>query len=196
MDLRRICNESGLTLVELTIATLMLSTVFLGAASLYVSGIKFLNATQADTSQVQNTAGAEELTKRISLANEAYIDGAGVQLRLKGDYRLGTYAPNNTPSDPSDDTWVKFRFIPYGTAGLSNLHWRADPASAPLQSVGSMDPVLITDLRTGASFFSLANPSGQGQSTVISVTMATQINGSSGTETLQTNASLGAKAKR
>ena len=195
MDLRRIRNESGLTLVELTIATLMLSTVFLGAASLYVSGIKFLSAIQADTSQVQNTASMEELTKRISLANEAYVD-SDLQLRLKGDYKIGTYTPNNTPSDPSDDTWVKFRFIPSATAGLYNLHWRVDTAANPAQNVTSSDPVLITDLQAGTSFFSLVNPSKQGQSTVVTVTMATKIAGSGGIETVQTNASLGSKAKR
>ncbi len=196
MVLKRSLNETGLTLVELTIATLMLSTVFIGATSLYVSGIKFLNATQADTSQVQNTAAAEELTRRISLANEAYVDDAGVQLRLRGDYQLGSYTPNNTPSDPSDDTWVKFRFIPANPNSLSNLHWRTDPATESVRNVTQLDPVLITGLRTGFSFFSLANSTGQGQSNVVSMVLATQISGSSGTETLQTNASIGAKAKR
>ena len=187
-------QQKGVTLVELTVATLLLSTVFLGAASLYVSGLKFINGAQADTSQVESTTAAEEITKRISLANYGYIGdyfngNSGRSLFLRGDYKLGTYVPNNTPEDLSDDTWVKFRFIG------GNLHWRRDTAANALVNVSSADPALLSNLQTGSSYFMIPDPTTEGNKTVIRIRLATQ-HGPGNVELLLTDAHFGAMAKR
>ena len=65
--------QRGLTLIELLITSILLSVVFLGAATAYVTALKLLYAMRAGESQVYALTALERVVRTIQLSSEAVI---------------------------------------------------------------------------------------------------------------------------
>lgn len=164
-------DYQGVTLVELLIATALLSVIALGASSIYIAGSRNLFTSQSSVVQVGTYIAFEHMTRRIALANKLEVTSAGgapvalnvagPQLKLRWDYKT-----NETPnvsatgqagtSTNTDDTWVKYLFS--GT----KLYWKSaaccDPGAEGANAT-SADPQVQPNLTIAAgSSFTQINP--------------------------------------
>ncbi len=200
-------GSRGLTLIEILIAGLLLSVVFLASASAYITTLKFFNAVREKSGQIYAFMGMEHITRRVELANDIMVNDGGTanaetgkQLKMRWDYNADGVLNGDTANDVSDDTWVKYRFIeePVGS-GTWRLFWRTDTAAAgSATDVANTDEQVETGLTLGASStFALTSPSGntQGQKTVLAVTLESNTGDPPKILTLQTNVLAGSKAK-
>jgi prepilin-type N-terminal cleavage/methylation domain-containing protein len=170
-------NRRGVTLLEILIASLLLSLVIGVAASLYVSGARFLGTVTQSARDFQAT-NLNPITKRIDISNSATVQAAGKQLDLTCDCDFTTLQPQGAlPYNPADDNSVRF-FI-------QNPGVRMQLGGGPLTT-------LYTNVDTNASMFRLINPSGEGQPTVVEV----EIVFTTPRMTLKTQTALGSGAKR
>lgn len=191
----RFLKKTGaFTLIELLIVSLILSVVFLGAGAVYISALKFLKnmqtyySGQSGASQVDVLIALEQITRQLGLANEAIIDPTGQQLEFRWDYQLNTFVPNHTPSDLTDDTWMKFAIIG------GNLYWKNETTEG--QDVTSSDQQLVQGLvLQPGSEFALANPSGQGIATVVDIVFISQVGNPAVDQQIQTGVLVGAWPK-
>jgi hypothetical protein len=153
--------ESGLTLVELLLVSILISVVFLGFTTAYVTAMKLLLALKAGESQLYGFAALERIVRTVNMGNQVKIGTAvdandGTQLKVRWDYTLNTFLPNGNPAigttfNTADDNWVKFRFIG------GRLRWRNDAAETP--DVSGSDPEVQDGLIIASgSFFTLPNP--------------------------------------
>jgi len=113
-----------LTLTELLIAGVLLSGVFVAAATVYISALRFMNSMR-NNRQLDIFMAMEHMTRKINLANQVIVldavgaavaDGvAGKELKICMDYRPNLTDPNNAPlgttAVTTDDRWVKYKFV-------------------------------------------------------------------------------------
>ena len=194
MVLKLLRPAAGFSIVEVLIAVVLLAMVFVGAISIYVSGLKFLGGLTATSSQLEPVINVDEMSKRIQLANDGAVELSGAQLLLRGDYdwSSGGWNSRGTPGDFTDDSCTRYRFL--GT----ELHLRSEAAAGGVCSsfaVTGSDTLLISNLRSGSSSFTAVNPSGQGNPTVYAIDVV-QLFPGGGTSEIKTAAALGAKTKR
>ena len=183
-------NSRGVTIVEMLMVTLMMSMVFLGTTSVYVTGLKFLSSAQTNTTTTLPIAILlEELPKKIEFANQLLPNAAGNTNQI--DFRVDQTcagAALATPSNFGDDNWWHYRF--------RNSALRAVCDDNAGTSVASDDPIIIPGLDTSGglrSRFIIANPTGVGITTVVDVLMMTS---AAPLQTTQTSFVIGAQAKR
>lgn len=197
--------QRGVTLIEILMAGLLLSVVFLATTSAYIAALKFFGSVRDKSGQIYGFMGVEHIARRVELANEIIVNNGGVvninagkQIKMRWDYdALGT--PLNTPSNVADDTWVKHRFIENpGGSGVWKLYWRTDTAAAgPVADVTTADPQIEPQLTTNTnSTFTLTSPSGlaEGQRTVLTIVLEAVIGPR--TIPIRTDVNVGSKAKR
>ncbi len=184
--MNKIKFNSGVTILELMIATLLTGLVFAVAMSVYTSSIKFMNIQGATTDPTQTTVVAlEEISKRISLCADANLVGGVLHLRC--DYAPGTYTPLNTPIVPGDDGY--WHYILAGGA----LRFISDGPGTPLTDPTGGE-VLIPNVNVALSSIALSLGSGVGNNTTkidITITTAT-----APITEVRTSCLLGAKATR
>jgi Tfp pilus assembly protein PilV len=199
-------SSRGVTLIEVLMAGLLLSVVFLACASAYISTLKFFNALREKSGQLYAFIGMEHVARRAELANDVMVNDGGVanaetgrQLKMRWDYTEDG-APKNTANTVSDDTWVKYRIIeePSGS-GTWRLFWRTDTAAAGAAAdVATSDTQVESALTLGpASTFVLTSPSGntEGRKTVLAITLESRVGNPPKTLTLNTDVLVGSKAK-
>ncbi|HTL69851.1 MAG TPA: hypothetical protein VL404_01025 [Candidatus Eisenbacteria bacterium] len=195
-------RRAGLTLTEAILATLLLSVIFLGATSALVSAMALFNSLQNNRGRLDATIALEHMARKIALSNRVVVDQGGAQLKLRWDFATGTFALNGagagTPSDLTDDTWVKYRIIG------NQLRWRNDAAESP--DVGAGDPELEPGLTLqSGSIFTLVNPTGilegsadpnvVGVPTVVEINLVAQSGTPASDVTLNTDVAAGAMTK-
>ena len=175
MELLRKTN--GITIIEILIASLLASVVFLAVASSYTSGLRLLALTR-DAASLDPAMAMNAMSKNIALANQIVIDPSYKQLTLRLDYiNDGTGVPT-TPrytADTSDDFYVMYRFISGGLRTAYGLSAR---------NINGTDPEVIPGLSVTDGSFSLFNLS------PVAVTVSIQ----SGGRTLITTAAVRAGA--
>ena len=190
---KRLSGRSGLTLVELVVAGVLFSVVFLAAASAHVTAAKFFESAKQNQGQVLGYAAMEHMTRKIGLANSAVVGNSGAELKIRWDYNQTTFAPLGTPKNYADDSWIKYRFVE-GEGGAYKLEWAADDAQADDEGTvyAELEPKLV--LYEG-SLFSLENPTASGSPTAVRLTLVSERGIPAVPFTLSTDVSLGASAK-
>ncbi len=186
----KIQRENGITLLELMIAILLTGLVFAVAMSIYSSSIKFMNLQGASTDPTQSTVVAlEEISKRISVCNEAVA--AGGILHLRCDYAPNTFTAFNTPGVFTDDGYWHFGFsggaLKMLSDGPSAVMLLTDPAAA--------GAVVIPNVDIAASSVAvISSASGVGTvGTKVDISIKTSV---SPITEVRTSTILGAKATR
>jgi Tfp pilus assembly protein PilV len=204
-------SSRGVTLVEILMAGLLLSVVFLACASAYITTLKFFNAVREKSGQLYTFIGMEHVARRVELANDILVNdggvanaGTGKQVKMRWDC-AETGAANNTANNVADDTWVKYRIIedPSGSdpsgSGTWKLFWRTESAAGGAATdVANSDPQVETALKLGSnSTFLLTSPSGNavGQKTVLAITLESSVGEPPKTLTLSSDVLVGSKAK-
>ncbi len=182
------CFPGGFTLTELLMTAILLGMVFLGAISLYTTGLKFLGARQAVDVSVSPSVSVERIVRNVSIANAVSQSNGNSQISLRVDQSCAD-APMATPSNFADDTWRHFRLI------NSQILTHCDNSSATTLSA-SGNPVgatsVLDNVNTISSTFSVINPSSSGASTVVSLHIIT----TTPPLTVDTEVALGASPKR
>lgn len=164
----------------------------------YMQGLKHWQSFFLQPGRINSYAVLEEMTRRISLANEVIVSGGGAQLQLRWDYPLNSTTPNGTIGTLSlnDDTWVTYRFT------NNKLYSKANGPQAPVTQPPSdiaADGTGAQEVQSGlvasnGSGFVFRNPTGNPSLPVlIEITLVTSIAGQS--KTIQTTVTAGAKAK-
>lgn len=176
-------------MIELLIATLLLGLVLLAATSMYVAGWRFLNISGENAAYLRVFAAMEQITRKAALSNEAYSTNGNEGVKIRWDYQIGNYLPNHTPDNPSDDSWVKYRYFADGT-----LRWRNDTSAAP--DVAVTDPEVDEGLvLTAGSFIAMSNPSGQGVPGVLNINLVSSVGNPPRAIELNTDVAIGAMSK-
>ena len=181
----------GFTLVELMVALLLISLVFLAGISVYTTGFRFLRVVQNTDVTMLPVVSVEDIAKRVSLSNvmTTSAPGApvvGAQLNVCGDYQLCTYTPLNTPNNFADDNCWHYAFMNTNELKTSCNN----NANAPVTPAGT---TLINNVNTVLSSFTLVNPSASGNATVAHIHVRTTV---PPVAELDTDVALGASAKR
>ena len=187
----------GVTLTELMIATMLLSVVFIGATSAYVSSTAALKA-QGDNKAdyLSSYAAMEHMARRIRLGNQVAIDPNGRQIKVRWDYAASEQPlslPCDAPNATTACTWVKYKLFTSGGEDKT-LRWRIDSAQAG--DVASGDPQVQVGLRVQpGALFALENP--PTGPLIVDVTLVTDVGTPPVTKllTLRTAATLRAKAE-
>lgn len=184
MDIRHL-GSRGFSLIELLIASLMLTIVLGGAGAVYVSGARFLGSMNQLTVEGQPPT-LNAITKRIDLGNQATVSNSGYQLNIQCDCNPDLSLQTDGPG--VNDTWFHIGIVNGATS--VDVRWAAD--NNPTTTVSSSDEVLYSKIDKPNSSFTLVNPSGQGTATVVQTTLAF----TSPKVTLKTQNALGAGAKQ
>lgn len=148
-------NRLGISIMELLIAAALVSVIFLGATVMYVSSLSAFRHMDEKEQEINIFLAMEYLCRRIGLGNQVELKPDGSQIKVRWDYAdyqtpLGSPA-NGTPSDFSDDTFLKYRFI------NNALRFRIDSTLAG--DVLSSDPEVVEGLFfVGTSNFKLLDP--------------------------------------
>ncbi len=183
-------GQFGVTLIELLIVIALLSVVFLGAASIYTSALRFLKSRQAVDVTLSPAIALEQITRRTSVANLASLTQAGTQLNLRLDFDVCTTTRAfATPANYADDNYWHYRFV--GTQLLSFCDNAAATPIVALDNPGGTVSV-IDNLDTATSTVQITNPSSSGAATVISFHVVS----TNPLVTIDTESSLGAAPKR
>ena len=191
----RMKRSSGVTLIEVMIATLLLSVIFLGAAAFYVTALKFLNNVRENGSQVYGLAALEHIAAKAQISNAVAIEDAGQTLKVRWDasFANGFFTPRNTPSNYADDVWVKYKIIALG-GGRFRLDWAVETTQVDSGGV-AYQPLQPKFELVGGSSFALTNPTVSGSATVLSIRLEGQRGVPAIPMTLRTDVALGALAK-
>ncbi|GEM_PF-2561047 len=209
-------SSRGVTLVEIVIAVLLISVIFLGSTTVYVTALKFFNAVRDKSPQVYGFLAAETVVRKVAVASEAIVNDSGSsngastldadglnyvtgkQIKIRWDFTLADWTPLNTPSNTADDTWVKYKIIENpGGSGTYRLYTRKD--ASVTADVTTADEEVDTLLTLGAnSVFRLSSPSGnaEGAATTVDVHLETVGGSSSQTVVIHTDTAVGGGAKR
>jgi prepilin-type N-terminal cleavage/methylation domain-containing protein len=191
--MKRPLNKKGFTLFELLIGLVMISMVFAGSISLYLSSLKFLKRSQATDVTTNPAVSVENLTTPIGLANEAWVNGIagpagpGLTLDLRADYPVcGDFtAPiPNSAANFADDNYWHYGFVGTGLYTICDSN-----PNTVVTAVGST--LLIPNVDVASSTFEIVNPSGSGASTVVAIHLVT----TTPAATLETNVVLSGRAK-
>lgn len=187
-------NESGLTILEFLVAALLISVVFLASTTVYVGAVKFFSDLRQNADSIDSFILMENLTRKVTVANQVSVSDAGKQLKIRWDWQLigGVWTPNNTPDVTTDDTWVKYRFL--GASNDLRLRWRSDATETT--DVTNPDP----EVRPGvvardACLFTLVNASGDGDPIAVDVNLVTQTGTPPVIVTLTNRVLAGARSK-
>ncbi len=140
--------QSGMTLVELLIAGLLLGGIFLAVTSVHISSLKLLTG-QTNAGGLDPLLALEHISRNVTLANEVIVDGVVVtggrtQLKL----RIDPVDPG-TPN-PANDNWIVYRFI------NGALRWKTVTPPTAVTDVGAGDPEVVPRLALSTA---AANPS-------------------------------------
>lgn len=161
----KLADQSGHTLVEIIIASMLIGMVFLMVASLYLSALKFLRSEVASPS-VNSLLALETMARDVSVANDGIVDANGLQVKI----RIDTNDPATATA--ADDKWVSYRFLDSGS-GARLRSRTVNPPNASPADVTASDPEVVTGLAVlaaaGQSSFQLINPTAQGAPTVVQV---------------------------
>ena len=178
-------GTKAFTLFELLIAVLMISMVFAGTTSVYLSSLKFLKTAQQTDVTINPSVSLETISKVISLGNDATLTNGGSQLNIRADYAMCSDFTTSltTPANNSDDNYWHYMLIGgavRATCGNNNI------AASP---VDTNSPILISN----ATAFSITwfDPSGTGLSTISQISVTT----SSPPMTLTTKVAMRQEAK-
>ena len=191
--------RAGFTLMEIMIALLLVTLVFLAGVSVYTTGFKFLQTAQTTDVTTIPVVSLEALAKRISVGNLATVNFAGPVtgglLHVRADFAAipascGTYVPLNTPGNTADDGWWHFYFR-NGVSGPA-LYSVCDNNPGTNPAGGPPSLVLITNAVLGNCAFTLTNPSAAGIPTVVNIHVQTTVPVSE----LDTDVAIGALPKR
>ncbi|GEM_PF-4977591 len=109
MDLIR--KNNGITIIEILIASLLASVVFLAAASSYTSGLRLLASTR-DSASLDPAMVMNAMSKNIVLANQITVSSSGDRLLLRLDYNQTNGVPT-TPKHTAkilDDLYIVYWF--------------------------------------------------------------------------------------
>lgn len=126
-DRQALSAKSGFTLIELLIAISLVGMIILAVVAVDVASRRFVNTSDYEArAQNQISPTIEMIVKDVSQAvgNRVIPDppgpGSGVRQNPPGntanigariDINSATGAPNNTPGDYSDDTWISYGFV-------------------------------------------------------------------------------------
>ena len=170
--------------MELLVAVILISLVFIGSTAVYISGLKFLRLAQQNDVSTSPVIAVEDITQKISFANDAAL--AGGQLTIRADYPTCSdfsVANVNSAANTADDRFWHYGFV---NGALRSV---CDAAAGTVVGAGS--PILVSNVNIAASNFQINNPSGAGVPTVVRLhVVALQP-----ALTLDTNAALGARSK-
>ena len=169
----------GVTLIEMLVASLLLTMVFAAAMSVYSTSLKILKSSRdASSGAVIAPISVEDVAKKIAQANDVDVTGAGAnfdRIHLRVDQN-NPPTPGNPPGGSSftsagDDSYCHYQFVT-DAAGKRALRGKCDNGPATILDV--TNAILVRDLNaavaascdpatpTGGSCFALRNPSAAG----------------------------------
>lgn len=155
-------GKQGTTLVELLIAGALISLIFVGAGSAYITSLELLQKVRESSgggpdisTETDAFIAVEHISKRARLANKVILglDGAdqqttlvAQQIKLRLDYNPSTLTPMSQPLgstfNKTDDRWVKYAFFKVGE--VRKLRWKL--ATTEGGDVSSSDPEVVPGL--------------------------------------------------
>lgn len=141
-------SQSGMTLMELLVAVLFLGGIFLTVTTVHISSLRLLQG-QTNAAGLDPLLALEHISRNVTLANEAIVDGdvvAGGKSQLK--LRIDPADPG-TPG-PADDNWIVYRFI------NGALRWKTVTPPTAVTNVNANDPEVVPRLVLSTA---AANPS-------------------------------------
>ncbi len=181
----KLIKKHGFTLVEILIASLLASVVFLAVASSYVSGLKFLTTTN-NAKQLDPAIAMHAMSKNIALANQITIQSvesdppviSGPQMTLRLDYKHVNGVPvipltPNYTADTSDDLYIMYGFVRSFKIIGSPLALRVKYGAAA-STVTEDDPEVVPGFHADKVTFTLYNPQG-GKSNAVTISIRTQV---------------------
>ncbi len=121
-NLDKLNGIRGVSLTELLVTLVLFSVTMVCMATIYISASKFFDILNVNKSQALYLLSIEDLVRKVNLANEVIVTTAGgtpttftaPQVKIRWDYDAVNWEPNGTvgtPSDLSDDTWMKYAFV-------------------------------------------------------------------------------------
>lgn len=178
-------SRAGMTLLEILLTGMMMSVLFLGVTTAYVTVLKFLN-TEKTAGGTNTLLALEQISRDINVANDAIVDAGGSEVMLRIDRNFPS------TSQTTDDVWVIYRFIG------NRLRWKTTaPGVVNPTSVSGANAELIPNLSVdNSSSFVLENPTNPlnlADGTVVQINLNTQEGGRS--ETFTTSVAAGAMSK-
>lgn len=182
-------QHKGFTIAEILITLVLISVVFLGATSLYTTGLKFLGARQ--TIDVSTTPGIvlEQIVKKAAVANNVSLTQSSSQLNLRVDYDLCSDTRAVPTATTADDNWWHYRLV-----GNQLLFLCDNTAGPTLTAAGNPagTVAMMTNVDTVTSTFQILNPSASGSGTVLGAHLVS----SSPATAVDTEVAIGALPKR
>ncbi len=158
-------DQSGHTLLEIIMASMLIGMIFLLVASLYVSSLKFLRG-EVTSSSVSSLLALETMARDVSLASDGVVDPDGLQVKI----RIDTNDPATATA--ADDKWVSYRFLDSGS-GFRLRTRTVNPPNASPADVTASDSEVVTGLAVlaaaGQSGFRIINPTAQGAPTIVQI---------------------------
>lgn len=137
-------KQSGMTLIEILIGTILLSVVFLAGISIYVSCLKIFAQAQSAATSTSTETQLIPIVKNIRQANYAFVSNGNTQLDIRVDLDMcGDTRATPTPSNAADDSWWHYRFV--GGA----LRYVCD--NNQNTSVSGSDAVLMQNMQTSGA---------------------------------------------
>ena len=213
MMVGRIRGRHGFTLMEILIASLLVSLVFLAAISVYMNALKSLRDPKSSFNAdlpfsvplsliLNDIAIALDVTKKIGPGvGDSTIGATSKQINLRLDATCPggavhgppyTFPDFPTPGDQSDDSYVHYAFISGGVRSLCNS---AVPGNRFTDVTGG-DPSLIDNVDESLSDFSLVNPSTAGATgNVVHIKLVSIPAGNAPAVLLETDVAAGSKSK-
>src|SRR3990167_1757054 len=130
----KLANQNGIALMELLIAALLLSGVFMAATALHISSLKLLDR-QTQSIGVNPLTAFEQIRRDIKKTNYAVVDETKKQLTL----RIEKDATDPPTVTPDDDDWVVYKIEADNT-----LRWKTAAASDSPPDVANDDPEVVS----------------------------------------------------
>ena len=186
------CNVTGVTLVEMMIASVLISVIFLAGISIYASTLKMLSSSRTSGKNLPTVVYVEDVAKKIEAANDI-TRGTNTADRTAGDsdqinLRVNQDCSGVSVSTPSSaGVYWHYRFL------SGALRYKCDSAAATNPGGGGNIAIDNLNVGGGGSLFSLINPSGSGDPTVVKIHIVTS---GATPQTTETQVSAGSKAKR
>jgi prepilin-type N-terminal cleavage/methylation domain-containing protein len=146
-------KQNGVTLIELLVAVSLISVVFVAVTGVYISAKKVMGGLEGRDISLGGAIAIEHMSRNIGLGNRVELLDANKQVTIRRDYSSST-APLNTPSNTTDDSFIRYRFFSDNTLRF-DTHGPALPVSTlVLSTAPEVEPGLrlIGTLGTDSKF--------------------------------------------
>lgn len=176
-------KRSGFTLVEVLVATVLVSLVFITAASLYLTALKFFKtASSGETPgvNIEHRIALASMAGPVSSANLLVFESASefqLDPKTKGyrQFKARVDNPKFTLFDKNGDAWYSYGLVPVDKNQLDGayaLRWKKESGSAsfiPVDVTGKDSELVQGLLLDKNAAFIKIDPTSSGRSRIVRV---------------------------